>query len=210
MNDLAAPLLKSARKTKGAGHTRRAEFLQAAERIFVAEGQEGATIRRIAEEVGVSSTALYLHFQDKTEILLQICDQAAESLRADIEAISRRPGDPGDRLRAILLAYGRFAQDHPSAYRMIYCAAAPDLERRRIETAKAVGPCFQNLVAVLEELAAAGRLRPASPGVVAQALAAAVHGLIALPMARPELGWAPAPALEQTLIDGLLAGFLTA
>jgi AcrR family transcriptional regulator len=49
---------KSARKAKGDGHLRRAEILAAAERIFLAQGYEGATIRKIADEVGVSSTAL--------------------------------------------------------------------------------------------------------------------------------------------------------
>ena len=57
---------RSARKAKGDGHLRRAEILEAAERIFIAEGYEGATIRKIADEVGVSSTALYMHFQDKS------------------------------------------------------------------------------------------------------------------------------------------------
>jgi AcrR family transcriptional regulator len=55
---------RSARKAKGDGHLRRAEILEAAERIFIAEGYDGATIRKIADEVGVSSTALYMHFQD--------------------------------------------------------------------------------------------------------------------------------------------------
>src|SRR5580704_17835253 len=53
---------RSARKAKGDGHLRRAEILQAAELIFVRDGYQGATIRKIAEEVGVSSTALYMHF----------------------------------------------------------------------------------------------------------------------------------------------------
>ncbi|WP_374576746.1 TetR/AcrR family transcriptional regulator [Phenylobacterium sp. J367] len=43
---------RSARKAKGDGHLRRAEILEAAERIFIAEGYEGATIRKIADEVG--------------------------------------------------------------------------------------------------------------------------------------------------------------
>ena len=67
---------RSARKAKGHGHLRRAEILEAAERIFLAEGYQGATIRKIADEVGVSSTALYMHFRDKDQILLEICDGA--------------------------------------------------------------------------------------------------------------------------------------
>ncbi|RZJ79161.1 MAG: TetR/AcrR family transcriptional regulator, partial [Brevundimonas sp.] len=56
--------VRSARKPKGEGHSRRAEILAAAERIFVECGYEGATIRKIAEEVGLSSTALYMHFSE--------------------------------------------------------------------------------------------------------------------------------------------------
>ena len=44
---------RSARKAKGDGHLRRVEILEAAERIFVADGYDGATIRKIADEVGV-------------------------------------------------------------------------------------------------------------------------------------------------------------
>ena len=55
-------------------------ILEAAERTFVAEGYEGATIRKIADEVGVSSTALYMHFQDKGCILLEICERTLRLL----------------------------------------------------------------------------------------------------------------------------------
>ena len=44
---------RSGRKAKGDGHQRRSEILQAAERIFLTSGYEGATIRRIADEVGI-------------------------------------------------------------------------------------------------------------------------------------------------------------
>ena len=68
MDDTLSRPVKSARKPKGDGHLRRAEILRAAERIFVAEGYEGATIRKIADEVGVSSTCLYMHFRDKDPV----------------------------------------------------------------------------------------------------------------------------------------------
>ena len=81
---------KSARKAKGDGHMRRAEILQAAERIFVRDGYQGATIRKIADEVGVSSTALYMHFRDKDDILLEICAGAIGVLLAQNNAAADR------------------------------------------------------------------------------------------------------------------------
>ncbi len=48
----------------------------AAAKIFNSLGYEGATIWRIAEEVGLFSTALYMHFRDKDEMLVEICEGA--------------------------------------------------------------------------------------------------------------------------------------
>jgi len=90
---------RSARKPKGAGHLRRAEILDAAERIFVAAGYEGATIRRIADEVGVSSTALYMHFPDKACILGEICDGAVSQLLENNRAIVALRADAAARVR---------------------------------------------------------------------------------------------------------------
>ena len=115
--------IKSARKPKGDGHLRRAEILSAAERIFVADGYEGATIRKIADEVGVSSTCLYMHFRDKDQILLEICTRALEELLAGHTEIAARPIDAVERVRMMLTAYIDFALKHPNAYRLVFCSS---------------------------------------------------------------------------------------
>ena len=95
---------RSTRKPKGEGHARRAEILAAAERIFVDVGYEGATIRRIADEVGLSSTALYMHFSDKGEILHEICREAFEQLIALNRHILAQDGSPEQHLRQMMAA----------------------------------------------------------------------------------------------------------
>src|SRR6516225_8845221 len=105
---LAKPAMqpeKSTRKAKGEGYSRRAEILAAAERIFVAHGYEAATIRKIADEVGVSSTALYMHFRDKDQILLEICSGAMEELLAGNRQVSAMPIDAVARVRLMLEGY---------------------------------------------------------------------------------------------------------
>src|ERR1700761_6561792 len=83
---------RSERKARGSGHLRRAELLAAAEKIFTVAGYEGATIRKIADEVGVSSTALYMYFQDKSQIMLEICLQTLETLQqAQIDLTEAQP-----------------------------------------------------------------------------------------------------------------------
>src|SRR5690349_24383522 len=121
MSGVATAQRKTARKAKGDGHLRRAEILEAAERIFVAEGYEGATIRKIADEVGVSSTALYMHFQDKGCILAEICERTFANLLARNRDIAQRPLDAVVRTRMMLDAYMRWGLEHSNAYQLVYC-----------------------------------------------------------------------------------------
>lgn len=200
---------KSARKAKGDGHLRRAEILRAAERIFVAQGYEGATIRKIADEVGVSSTALYMHFQDKDQILLEICDRAMTELLDSNLSISTRGGDPVGRVRAMLEAYMRFALENPNAYRLMFCAASLENSPRRRDATQQLGAqCYERFVGVVGEIAAQGRLRTGDIEAVTQTLWAACHGLIALRIHKPDFGWASAQTMMDVMLDSLLFGLV--
>ncbi|HEX3918142.1 MAG TPA: TetR/AcrR family transcriptional regulator [Caulobacteraceae bacterium] len=201
---------KSARKAKGDGHLRRIEILEAAERIFVAEGYEGATIRKIADEVGVSSTALYMHFRDKDEILHEICLGAVQILLDQNSEIAARPCDPVTRVQLMLEAYVRMGLEHPNAYRLVFItsprgtAAGPIREA----TAEAATRCYACYSGVVGEIAAAGRLRIGDTHSAAQALWAACHGLVALMITRPNVEWAPARELTSLTVEGLLHGLV--
>lgn len=201
---------RSARKAKGHGHLRRAEILRAAEGIFVAEGYEGATIRKIADAVGVSSTCLYMHFRDKDEILLQICTAALEELLALNNEIAALPLSPVERARLMLRAYVEFALRNPNAYRLIFCTPAPSSATGRAPFGKDIGMrSAERFLGVVREIAAEGRLKTGDPKAVHQALWAACHGLVSLLITRPDMDWASSSELTMVLVDGLLFGLIT-
>ena len=205
--------LKSARKPKGDGHMRRGEILQAAERIFVAEGYQGATIRKIADEVGVSSTALYMHFRDKDEILLEIADESIERLLSINSEISARPIDAVVRVRLMLDAYMAFALDNPNAYQLVFCGSDGALTHAKeaaLTATQNLGErCFDKFIDAVREIAASGRLRTGSAESAAQTLWAACHGLVALLITKPEFKWESQTELRAVMLDGLLHGLVT-
>lgn len=200
---------RSARKAKGDGHLRRAEILEAAERIFVAHGYEAATIRKIADEVGVSSTALYMHFRDKDQILLEICTGVMEELLTSNRQISAMPIDAAARVRLMLEAYISFALQHPNAYQLVFCASPASDEIRRQHTTMQLGTeCLDRFASVIRELAAQGRLRVGDPTAAHQVLWAACHGLVTLMITKPDLEWAPPEELAAVMLDGLFHGLI--
>lgn len=195
---------RSARKAKGDGHLRRAEILEAAQRIFVEQGYEGATIRRIAEEVGVSSTALYMHFKDKSEILVEICAIQFQALIDINEALLAQEMDPVERVRRMLEGYFAFAFEHPNVYRLAY-VSPPDAERgeRLISMGRRVFDTFAEGVRRIKE---AGRLRAEHVDTAGKTLWSACHGLVSLVLTRPWFPWGDVKVLQRGVLDAVFAG----
>lgn len=199
---------RSARKPKGEGHARRAEILAAAERIFVEQGYEGATIRKIADEVGLSSTALYMHFSEKSEILLEICRQAFEALLEANQTIVAEAAAPEERLRRMMQAYVDFGFANPNAYRLVYMTRPIELRDAAQTAARELGvELFRSFEQVVEDAHAAGRLRGETRA-TAQALWAGGHGVVSLMISKPYFDWVDRDVLVRTLLEGLFAGLL--
>ena len=198
---------RSARKAKGDGHQRRAEILEAAQRVFVEQGYEGATIRRIADEVGLSSTALYMHFRDKGEILVEICSAQFAALEAINEAMLARELDPALRVRRMLEGYIAFAFEHPNIYRLVFTPPPGGRTAEQEHTLQGLGRRTYALFREgVDRMAAAGRLKVTDVDVVAQTAWAASHGIVSLILTRPAFSWADRDVLIDTMLDMVFAG----
>ncbi len=205
----AATTIRSARKPKGDGHLRRAEILEAAERIFVAQGYDGATIRKIADEVGVSSTALYMHFPDKGCILLEISERTIKQLLTRNSEIAAKPMDPVSRVSQMLDSYMRWGLEHPNAYQLVFSSVNPMSEVLGDSLAEISAGCYEIFSGVVREIAADGRLRTGDADSAAQVLWAACHGMVALLITRPAFEWAPREELLRVTLDGLMHGLVS-
>lgn len=199
---------RSARKPKGEGHARRGEILAAAERIFVECGYEGATIRKIADAVGVSSTALYMHFRDKSEILSRICEAAFDELIARADEIARLDVPPEERIRRHLQAYVEFGFAQPNTYRLVYLTRPQEADHgAQLAAQRLGGELFDRFRAPVRQLAQAGRLK-ADPETAAQTLWAGVHGVVALILTKPYFPWVPREQLAGAMLDALFEGLI--
>lgn len=202
---------RSARKAKGEGHFRRSEILEAAQRIFVEQGYEGATIRRIADEVGVSSTALYMHFRDKSEILLEICEGLFENLITVNAELIARELDPVARVRMMLDAYIDFALDHPNVYRLVFCSIPSGMGPDKQDLLDGMGARTYELFRKgVVQVAKAGRLAGADVDLSAQTAWAGTHGIVSLVLTRPQFPWGEPRRICAHTLDTVFAGLFKA
>jgi AcrR family transcriptional regulator len=64
---------------------RRKQIVAALRKIIIEYGSENVTVKKLAEEIGVSGGAIYRHFRSKREILLFLVNDIKEDLIGDIE-----------------------------------------------------------------------------------------------------------------------------
>ena len=78
-------------------------------------------MRRIAERVEYSPAAIYLHFKDKSELILQICQQTFHELDQRLEAHAQKGMPPLEGFLKGCEEYIRFGLEHPSHYIVTLC-----------------------------------------------------------------------------------------
>lgn len=74
-----------------------------------AEGLEAVTVRRLAEELGVTPMALYWHFKNKDLLLVGMLDVVFAEVTVDVDPAAPWP----HRLRAMVGALVRVLRGHP-------------------------------------------------------------------------------------------------
>lgn len=159
----------------------RRTLLQQASEMIARSGVEGLTLRKLAEQAGVSQTALYHHFQDKNDLL---CALGAEGLEAFDMAMQRLLSDTtlemSARFKAFAAYYVRYAVENPEHYELMFGRTT-----WRHQPTEGLRRCGRNALRHFAEIMARlqqqGQLpSPVSPLRVAQISWGALHGLCCL------------------------------
>jgi len=186
----------------------RREILDAASRLFVEEGYQRVTMRRLAERIEYSPTTIYLHFKDKDALLRAVCDETFSQLAVKLERIRKSSTSPLDYLREGLKTYVEFGLANPHQYAATFLRPIPAGKRPEFEDsagAKAFGLLRQGVQACRDS----GDIRTPNVEMTAQALWASIHGLTALLITEQGFPFVDRAALVDHTIDTLIAGLRT-
>ena len=99
---------------------RRAQLLDAARDVFVAQGFHAAGMDDIAERAGVSKPVLYQHFPGKFELYLALLDASGESLVDAVRNALESTPHNKQRVAATVEAYFAFVDDPAGAFRLVF------------------------------------------------------------------------------------------
>jgi TetR/AcrR family transcriptional regulator len=92
---------------------RRAEIVDAAERLYAEKGWDSVTMDQVAKAARLSRALLYVYFRDRDELQFAIGERALEMLRTRFVEAAARHGLGLDQVEAIGRAYMTYARDFP-------------------------------------------------------------------------------------------------
>ena len=99
----------------------RRSILDAARELFVTEGYQNVSIRKIAERIEYSPASIYSYFPSKDDIFFALAEEGFRLMAAGMRAAAtEHPEDAIGRLRACGLAYIAFARAHPEHFRVMF------------------------------------------------------------------------------------------
>ncbi len=94
-------------------------IVKAALRVIGRDGAGLATMRRIAQEAGVTEAAIYRHFSGKDELISRLFALCADLLYDFLARRAAGIDDPKRRLGELAAAFFDFAFEHPDEYSLI-------------------------------------------------------------------------------------------
>jgi AcrR family transcriptional regulator len=148
--------------------------------LYVEAGMSGFSMRKLADRVGVTATALYRHFDSKEEVLLAVVDAGydllSQYLMRAIEATT-----PRQRLERSGESYARFAVENPAFYRIMFMASSEDFGFAKLQERSATHlRSFQMLADRVRECQESGDIRKGDARELARMIWAFSHGLASL------------------------------
>ena len=155
-------------------------LIDAAGRVLAEEGPQAMSTRRIAQEVGTSTSAIYSLLGSKTEVVRAMYLEGFSRL-AERQAKVPITHDPLVDLRQLALAYFENGLANPHLYDVMFHRPVPDFVPEPDDVAFAL-TTLQDVVDVVQRIIDAG-LWHGNARAIATEVWATVHGVTSLTLA---------------------------
>ncbi len=157
----------------------RQAILDAAMSLFVEEGFDSVSIRKIADKIEYSPSTIYLYFEDKDAIFFELHNIGfAELYKHQME--TQNIQDPKERLIAHGRAYLGFALEHTEYYDIMFIARASGIKIKKESQWFCGDRSFELLRTNILDCMSAGYFKGHNVDAVAFVFWSMMHGMIAL------------------------------
>jgi AcrR family transcriptional regulator len=149
----------------------RAALIQCGLELIEEKGIRALTMREIGKRLGVSRSAAYAHFKDKSALLGAIREAGFLEFENALEAAKNSAAGFAMQMDAMCIAYFNFAREHPAYFEVMFNALFEACSQ-----AAETGRVFAMLKEIIRAAQQQGEVRQDDPTLLARVVWALVHG----------------------------------
>jgi AcrR family transcriptional regulator len=171
----------------------RADITGEARRQLAVAGAASLSLRAVARELGMASSAMYRYFTSRDELLTALIVEAYDAMGEVAETAGTSGGTAARRFRAVCRAIRGWALDHPHEYALLYGAPVPGYHAPELTT----GPASRTigvLAGLVYDAHQAGELSAAKIPPLSKAMAAQTR-----PIGQAIMPGVPLPVVARAL-----------
>jgi AcrR family transcriptional regulator len=154
----------------------------------------------------VTPPSIYLHFEDKDDLIFEVCQAQFRLLHQCMREAADRAGDPLLSFKEMGRAYIRFGIDHPEEYRILFMSRSDFGAQDFVDGTMPGLESFQSVLDALVELQELGIVREGDPLVITSGIWALVHGVTSLCIAFDGFPFVGQDELVEHCLDNLMEG----
>jgi AcrR family transcriptional regulator len=130
---------------------RRAQLLESALEVFVAQGYHSAAMDDIAERAGVSKPVLYQHFPGKMDLYLALLEQSSDRIIDATRSALESTQDNKMRVLATMHVFYEYVADAQGAFRLVFESDLTNEPSVRAQVDRVTKECAAEIAKVISE-----------------------------------------------------------
>jgi AcrR family transcriptional regulator len=188
----------------------RRAILDAARELFMAEGYQNISIRKIAERIEYSPAAIYSYFTSKDDLFFALAeegfrllgDPGADEHRAHLQAL-----EPLERIRAVFWHLYEFSREQPQYFALMFVDRTVPRISREYERFAFARQMKLHIVELIEAAIAAGALpRTLDPYAAFRTLSAGMFGVAVMRLSERLAQGEDADIIAANVLEATIAG----
>lgn len=187
----------------------REDILQVSRSLLIKEGFGKMSMRKIAKEVDVSATSIYLHFKNKDDLLLALIETSIANLADVLQKKLKEGDDPIRKLEKMADGFIYFALNHPQEYEIIYMVRPEEMPKFPKEKFDQIRKVYELLAEIIEEGCRKGVLHVDDPLTSAYTVWAQMHGVASVVISKRLDTRIPTDTFVKQAVDHVIQGFIS-
>lgn len=186
----------------------RNEILEVSRNLLIQHGFSKLSMRNIAKRANVTATSIYLHFDNKDDLLLALIEESIEHLKENLVEQVDSSKDLFKQLEDLAQAYIHFALENPQEYEIIYMVRPEEMPQYPKEKFQQIRSAYELLAEIIKDGKRKELIDVEEPTISAYTLWAQLHGIVSVILSKRLDTRIPQKEFIDQAIEHIIQGFI--